>query len=82
MTEQVKTCPFCGTAAAFLKKESARAAEGEAPMRALGCNNEGCSIRPQTPWRDTQQWKQGVGYYDVSYDKVAISEWNRRLADL
>lgn len=77
-------CPFCGSWPIWLRKDSPRSAEGEAPMRALGCGFSGCSIKPQTKWRDTQEfhWADGTkkrqGYHVVDHDAEAIAEWGTR----
>ena len=83
MTE-IKGCPFCGLQPNWLSKSNAygTGASGmEPPSRALGCDNPACEIAPHTPWRDTEEWKQGKGYYRVNYDSDAIAVWNKRAVD-
>lgn len=78
-----KPCPWCRQPVGWLSRSMAygTGASGmEAPMRALGCRTRSCPVKPHTMWRDTQEWKQGRGYFDVNYDKDAIADWNSHSA--
>ena len=77
----IESCPFCGAVAHWLEKDmnfGTGASGMEPPMRALGCINKICVINPHTKFRDTQGWKQGIGWFSVNHDTTAIKEWNRR----
>lgn len=77
----LKPCPFCGHQPAWISKDMANgtgASGMEAPMRALGCINKDCEVQPHTKFRNTENWEQGVGYFKVDYDKIAIKHWEHR----
>ena len=81
--DNAKPCPWCGSRPRWLSKrmDYGTGASGmEAPMRALGCDDKGCGVKPSTKWCDTQEWTQGRGHFDVDYDSDAIRDWNARKA--
>lgn len=81
MTE-LSPCPFCGgTDIIWLEKSmvfGTGASGMEPPMRALGCGNPKCMVKPATCWRDTGEWSREKGHYAVNYDAAAVADWNNR----
>lgn len=69
-------CPFCGSQPSWLSRDAGMGAQ----LRALGCVMPLCAMTIQTPWRDTQVYRDRR-YVSVNRDAEAVAVWNCRVGD-
>lgn len=83
--EALRPCPWCQAKPNWLRNDAPSRGTGssgmEAPLRALGCDNPDCEVKPRTKWRDTAEWSPRKGHYAVNYDAQHVAAWNRRTED-
>ena len=73
---ELKRCPFCGGKADF--GVDAGSYGYYSATRWIECQNDKCAVKPRTPSKRLEEWKQGVGSYRVDPDLELSAGWNTR----